>query len=113
MAAGEKFDVLALPRRWPRYTVMPRTCRVALHSFELALAHVHRQAAALGGFGTGIGGTHFFGVGQGAIDEVFEERAAVAETAVSGTHALGMLVRSLSGAAGAGAAGRVDFMARL
>ncbi len=57
-----------------------------------------------------------FGVGQGAIDEVFKERAAVAETAVGGTHALGMLGEgAVAGAARRvrGAAGRVDFMARL
>jgi len=59
-----------------------RFVAVALHVFQLALAHRHGKAAAFGGFGTGIGGAQLFGVLQGAVDQVFKKLAAVAETAV-------------------------------
>ena len=53
---------------------------VALHIFQLAFAHRHRQAAALGGFGTGIGGAELFGVFQGLVGQIFKKITAVAET---------------------------------
>ncbi len=46
---------------------------VALHVFQLALAHVDRQAAALRGVGAGIGGTQLLGVGQGPVYQACKE----------------------------------------
>ena len=59
-----------------------RLVAVALHVFQLALAHRHREATALGGFGARISGAQLFGVRQGAVDQMFKKLAAVAETAV-------------------------------
>ena len=50
----------------------------ASHS-KLALANTDRQAAAFRGLGSGIGGTEFFGMCQGGVNQVFKKTAAVAE----------------------------------
>ena len=59
-----------------------RFVSVTLDVFQFALAHRHRQTAAFGGFGAGVGGAQLFGMRQGAVDQVFKKLAAVAETAV-------------------------------
>jgi hypothetical protein len=56
-----------------------RLVAVALHVFQLALAHADRQAAAFGGLGRGIRGAQFLGVGQRGVDEFLEKIAVVAE----------------------------------
>ena len=56
-----------------------RLVAVAFHVLQLTLAHRHREAAALGGFGAGIGGTELFRMRQRAVDELFEAVPAVRE----------------------------------
>jgi hypothetical protein len=74
----EKSEVLALPRRWPTvHRDAQRLVAVALHVLQLALAHRHAQAAALGRLGPGIGGAQLFGVRQGGVHQVFKKGAAV------------------------------------
>ncbi len=53
-----------------------RFVAVALHIFQLALAHRNRQAAAFGRFGAGVAGTQLFGVGNGRINQFFKKRLA-------------------------------------
>ena len=52
---------------------------VALHVFQLTLAHADRQAAAFRGFGTRVGGTEFFGMVQGRVHQLFKVVTRVAE----------------------------------
>ncbi len=61
-----------------------RLVAVALHGFQLALAHAHRQATALGGLGAGIGGAELFRVRQRLVHELFKKRARIAEARVGG-----------------------------
>ena len=55
---------------------------VALHVFQLALAHRHAQAAALRGLGPGIGGPQLAGVIQRSMGQLFKLAAAVLKTAL-------------------------------
>src|SRR6218665_99859 len=59
-----------------------RFVAVALDVFQFTFAHADRQAATLGGFGCGIGGAELFGMGQGAVYQLFKKWAAVTEAAV-------------------------------
>ena len=59
-----------------------RLIAVAFDIFQCPLAHRHAQATALGGFGTGIGGAQFFGMGQRCVHQVFKKGAAVTEAAL-------------------------------
>ena len=54
-----------------------RFVSVALHVFESALAHRNGKPRAFGGFGSGIAGAEFFGVGQGAVYQLFKKSTAV------------------------------------
>src|SRR6218665_2880881 len=59
-----------------------RFVAVALDVFQFTFAHADRQAATRGGFGCGIGGAELFGMGQGAVYQLFKKWAAVTEAAV-------------------------------
>ncbi len=56
-----------------------RLVPVALDVFQLALAHADRQAAAFGGFGSGIAGTELFGMRQGGVHQTFKNFTRIAE----------------------------------
>ena len=75
-----------------------RLVAVTLDRFEFALAHAHRQAAAFGGFGGGVGRAQLFGVAQRGIDQVFKKVAVVAET--------GFRLAGFGAGSGAGRTGR-------
>ncbi len=61
-----------------------RLVTVALDVLQLALAHTHAQAAALGGLGPGVGGADLLCMRQGRVYQGFEGGTAVAEAAVIG-----------------------------
>ena len=56
-----------------------RFVAVAFDIFKLALAHTDRQAAAFRGLGSGVGGTEFFGMCQGGVNQVFKKITVKAE----------------------------------
>ena len=59
-----------------------RLVAVALHVFQLALAHADRQAATFRRFSARVGRAQLFGVVQGDVDQLFKMVTRVAEAVV-------------------------------
>ena len=59
-----------------------RFVAVALHVFQLAIAHRYAQATAFGHFGSCIGGAQFLGVSQCTVYQRLKVRAGVGKAAV-------------------------------
>lgn len=75
--------MLALPRRWPTYTVTPSDLsRLRSTVSSDPLRTLTLMAAAFRRFSPGIGGAELLGVGQGGIHQALEIVTGVAEAPV-------------------------------